>query len=113
MKAAKLLSIVASVPKTLYANFKYLPFCQAVKFPLFVHWNSSCKGNGKILLGKVKPGIIRLGSADPTFPSRKFVLCLTGTLEFMGNASIGTGSEMVVRGHLVIGDNFSCSGGQN
>lgn len=106
-----IIASLLSMPKTIYANFKYLPAIQAIRLPLFVHWNSSLSGGGRIVLHNIKPLSVRLGSADPSFPSHKLILCLTGTLEFNGVASIGSGSELIIRGHLTVGDHFSCSGG--
>lgn len=100
-----------SLPKTVIFNFRYLPFTQALHLPIIIHWNSVFKGNGQIILDSPSFAAVKLGFVDPTFPSKQFVFVLTGTLRFYGKASIGTGSEMVIRGHLDIGDNFSCSGG--
>ena len=108
---AKIITLVLSFPKTAYANFKYLPFSQAIRLPVFVHWNSSLAGNGRFIIHRESTGCIRIGTQDMAFPSKKLTLCVTGTLEFNGKAFIGTGSEIVVRGRLTIGDNFSCSSG--
>ncbi len=111
MKLRKIVSTLLSVPKTLYVNFRYLPFRQAIKIPIWCHWNSSFTGNGKIILDKAQTTIIRLGSSSHKFPSQKFALCVTGVLRFKGAASIGTGCKMLVEGSLTIGDKFACSGG--
>ena len=107
----KILVMLLSLPKTIIFNLKYLPLRQAIHLPILVHWNSRYRGNGRIILDSLSFAAVKLGFVDPTFPSKQFVFVLTGSLQFKGKASIGTGCEMVIRGELVIGDNFSCSGG--
>lgn len=111
MGGGKALVLLFSLPKTIVFNLRFLPFKQALHLPILIHWNSRFRGNGKIILASPSFATIKLGFVDPTFPSKLFVFVLTGSLKFKGKASIGTGSEMVIRGHLDIGDNFSCSGG--
>lgn len=36
-----LLSIIVSVPKTLWFNLRYLPLAQAVRLPVWVHWRTN------------------------------------------------------------------------
>lgn len=99
-----------SLPKTIWFNIKYLPLHQAIKLPILLHWRSRVFGNGKIILNRYSFGCVKLGFTDPDFPSKLFVLCITGSLEFKGGGSIASGCELVIRGRLTIGDNFSCSG---
>lgn len=68
-------------------------------------------GGGRIELDKVRFGIIKLGFGDLDFPHQKFTFCNTGYVHFLGSAIISAGCELVVRGNLIIGNRFSCSGG--
>lgn len=111
MKIKSLLSALFSLPKTIYVNFRYLPLPQAIKFPVWCHWNSWVTGDGELIIDKPQTASIRLGSASSKFPSQKFALCLTGVLRFKGAASIGTGTKMLVEGNLTVGERFACSGG--
>ena len=104
-------SALFSFPKAVYVNFRYLPFSQAIKLPIWCHWNSWVVGNGKLIIDKPQTASVRLGSASSKFPSQKFALCLTGVLRFKGGASIGTGTKMLIEGNLTIGERFACSGG--
>ena len=107
----KIASALFSFPKTIYVNLRYLPLSQAVKLPVWCHWNTSFTGNGKLVVDKPHTAVIRLGSSSHKFPSQRFALCLTGVLRFKGAASIGTGCKMLVEGNLTIGESFACSGG--
>ena len=84
MTLRRYLTALFSLPKTVYVNFRYLPLAQAIKFPIWCHWNSWVKGNGKLIIDKPYTASIRLGSASSKFPSQKFALCLTGILRFKG-----------------------------
>lgn len=111
MDLNKVVSAFFSIPKTLYVNFRYLPFTKAVKLPIWCHWNSWIYGNGKFIIDNPQTATIRLGSAPSNFPSQRFALCLTGVLRFNGSASIGAGTKMLIGGNLTIGERFGCSGG--
>lgn len=110
-KWKKGLTLFFSLPKTIYFNFRYLPISQAIHLPILLHWHSRIWGGGRIDLHKVRFGIIKLGFGDPNFPHQRFVLCNTGVLIFKGKAVIAMGCELVIRGQLSIGNDFSCSGG--
>lgn len=32
--------IIMSIPKTVYFNLRYLPFQQAIRFPIVIHWKT-------------------------------------------------------------------------
>lgn len=107
----KAIILLLSLPKSVYFNFRYLPVSQAVRMPILLHWHSRVWGDGCVELDKVGFGIIKLGFGDPDFPHQKFTFCNTGKVHFQGNAVISEGCELVVRGCLTVGNNFSCSGG--
>lgn len=56
------LKILLAIPKTIWFNFRYLPFCQAVKLPVWLSLNTkSCISGGVMIKGKVRPFMIRIG----------------------------------------------------
>lgn len=110
----KKLQVILSLPKTIWFNLNYLPFHQALKFPLFIHYNTEVDVNGKILLEEnVRTAMIRFGFHDiPSKPKVKARLLVDGNLLFKGSAHIGMGSVIHVEkgGKLILGDNFAISG---
>lgn len=110
------LSVILSIPKTLLFNIRHLPFKQAVKLPIWVHYRTQIKVRGKILLpSDVSPFMIRIGFHtceecnynDET----RLSIATGGVLRFEGTAHIGRGSKIVVErnGDMVLGDNFAIS----
>ena len=54
--------ILRSMPYTLYFNFHYLPFKQAIKLPILLYKPKLLKCKGRIRIeGEVKIGMIQLG----------------------------------------------------
>lgn len=113
----KLLKYILCInPVTLYINFKYFKFKDAVKFPILVFGKVSVqalKGNISISAplntGMIKFGFIQVG----IFPkSIRTIFDIHGTLEFVGKANFGRGAGLSVNkgGYMKIGDNFKLSG---
>ena len=86
--------------KTLYFNIHYLPFRNALLFPVFVSRNIrfvSVKGSVKIK-GHLKPGMIRIGTnANGLFArkSNRPVWENKGRIIFQGNATIKYGAKII------------------
>ena len=86
--------------KSLWLNFRALPFKQAVRMPIIVSWNTKIKSVGKIIFpGKVHPamlimGIIRLPSLEtyrePTIFTNK------GTFIVNGNVKLHPGVKLSI-----------------
>lgn len=101
--------------KTIWFNLRFLPFSQAVKLPIAVHYRTKCKvaGKGRILIDSpVHSFMIRIGfHAVPIVTEYKTALFIDGRLVFRGTAHIGQGSRIVVRRDalLELGDNFAIS----
>lgn len=108
-----------NLPKTLYFNFKVLPFNQAIKLPFFLYgkvylWDLS----GKIIIeNEIKTRMIRVGykwfDLWPTsfLPTQIQVM---GTLLFKGAAVISGGANVNVQskdGKLIIGKEVLIGGG--
>jgi len=99
--------------KTLYFNFKYLPFKQAIHLPIFL----SRKVYLRRTLGKIKldcsisTGLIRIGFGDiGIFDDRvsRTIWDVSGVVVFKGKTDIGHGSKIAVGGDgkLILGENF-------
>lgn len=99
--------------KTIYFNFKYLKFHDALRFPIFISKNVYLKKVGGIIqiTGQLKKGMIRIGYGSVgIFDDKRSrsVWEVYGKVIFNGSASIGHGSKIVVgeEGELDIGNNF-------
>ena len=105
-----------NVIKTVYVNFRLLPFRQAIKMPLFISGRFLLReSEGKVVIkGDVNPGMIRIGRHDryPETRVSRTIWVINGKIEFNGKFSFFRGSYiMVARGaELVfgIGDYPSC-----
>ncbi|MBP1839113.1 acyltransferase [Formosa algae] len=98
--------------KTLYFNFKYLPFKEAVKLPVFLSRHVCLKKiKGKVIINsKIRTGMIKIGFGDVSiFDNKKSrtILKLTGTIIFNGNTDIGHGACLSIGGVLELGNNFN------
>lgn len=87
--------------RTVYFNFRTLPFLQAIKLPIFIYGSTkfySLTGNVKIE-GNIKTGMIKVNKTNPGAPSNmsgETELSIYGTLVFGGSCEIGTGSEVFI-----------------
>jgi acetyltransferase-like isoleucine patch superfamily enzyme len=99
--------------KTIYFNFHYLDFKDAIRFPFFIGNNvvfNKLKGEIKIN-DIVKMGMIRIGKDGISIFDNQFsrtILDIDGVIIFGGEASIGQGSKISVgaMGNLELGKNF-------
>lgn len=113
------LSSLLSIPKTVYFNFRYLPFRQAVKLPICFHYSTKIviKGHRRgciqfecpIHFGMVQYGFNTVHVCDCY--KTLFQIDDGGKVCFRGSALIGRGSKFHVGGNgvLTIGDNFIIS----
>ena len=97
--------------KTIYFNFKYLPFKQAIKIPIKVSkkvylWNTG----GQIILDcPIKSEMIQIGYGGVGIFDKEVsrsIWKVSGTVIFRGCAHIGHGSKLSVDGTLVLGNGF-------
>lgn len=108
----KYLYFILSLPKTLYFNFKYLEFKNAVKLPVFVYYKVLLKElKGELIIQSVlKRGMIKIGFGNVTIFDKRFSRTIwqvgAGRVIFKGNAFIGNGSRIAVGGDLIIGNDF-------
>ena len=118
MRIKKVLGLLGSLPKTVYFNFHYLPFHQAIKLPILLRNPRFINLKGKIILDcpqeKIRFAMIRLGVyvalEVPYLPVRLDIL---GAIIFKGSCWIGTNSCLQIgkKGTLIFGDNFLSSSG--
>jgi len=102
-----------AIPKTIIFNLRYFKLPVALKFPVIISHNTRFVHlGGRIELGVIKLGIVRMGfgSVDTIdFKSRRTLFMLDGLIRFRGKAKIGYGSALSVNGTLNIGHNFQIS----
>lgn len=104
----------ANIIKTLYVNFKMLPWRQAIRLPIFIYGRFvGRKLTGKIIFGsKPVPGMIRVGRhATSLSTSRPYTVWnIEGTVEFRGKMNFYFSSYILVakNAHLTFG---YCDGG--
>lgn len=102
--------------KTIYFNFKYLPFSQAIKLPVLISRRVYLKApKGKIAFEcPIKTAMVQFGYENVgIFDHKKSrsIWEVSGEVIFKGKALIGHGSKISVAqgGTLILGDNFSIS----
>ena len=107
--------ILRSILPTIYFNFHYLPFSQAVKLPILLYKPKllKMKGNVKIGGGKIKYGMIRLGFPTVSLYPNSGIVYENhgGTIIFNGKCSIGNNSAISIGAKAVVefGDRFSAT----
>ena len=107
--------ILRSIFSTIYFNFHYLPFSQAIKLPILLYKPKllKVKGNVKIGEGKIKFGMVRLGFPTVSlYPNTGLVYeNHGGTIVFNGLCSIGNNSAISIGTKAIVefGDRFAAS----
>lgn len=106
-------------PKTLYINFRTLPFMDAIKLPYIVMGPCSFHGvkrNNIKINGNIKTGMIRLAAQKTSKRglqvNKKAFLIVDngGSITFKGDTSIGAGTSICAHGgDIILGDKFSCN----
>lgn len=113
-----------SLSKTLYFNFKSLPFKQAIRLPVFIYHGTSIYNIGKIEINStdIFQGMIQWGKlgyksvgkgkianfgkiefSGPVFFGGGCIIENAGKMTFMGDTQIGEGTMMLIRDYLEIG----------
>lgn len=100
--------------KTLYFNFKYFPFKEAIKFPVLISKNvflleskGSIKIDAPLKTGMILIGFGNIGIFD--MKRSRSIWQVAGEVVFKGKANIGHGTKISVNKNALIefGDNFS------
>lgn len=109
---ARLCQPRVSVWRTIYFNFRTLPFRQAVKLPIFIYSGHKLFIlSGKVIIeGQIKKGMIQIGKNTESFSlcdNSGFIQINEGcTLRFLGPAKIGVNTKMrLVSSNVTIGKN--------
>jgi len=108
----KLYLFIRAIPKTLYFNFKYLPFKKAIKLPIIVShrvWLMETKGRVSLTAAEIKPAMIKIGFGEVGIfdqMKERSVLKLEGSMMFQGRANIGHGCKICIgsEGKLTFGN---------
>ena len=110
---AKILKFLPYIHKTIWFNFHYLPFRQAIRLPVFLYKPKLVKSKGQVeIKGRIKTGMIQLGVYIASiYPDRGITFDNSGKIIFNGTYIIGNDSYISVgdTGVLTIGDNFRAS----
>ncbi len=113
--------LLHSIIPTIYFNFHYLPFSQALRLPILLYKPKLLKLKGNIKLGggaceeggKVRFGMVRLGfPVVSLYPSSGIMYeSHSGTVIFHGTCSIGNNSAISVGAKATVefGDCFSAT----
>ena len=101
---------------SVYFNFKYLPFKQAIKLPILTYKPHFHRLKGKIIIDShnVYTGMIRLGIfASAMYNNTGFSIKHEGTIVFKGRCRIGNDTNIVCgkQGRIVFGEDFRASAG--
>ena len=103
-----------SLPWSIYINFHYLPFRQAIRLPIIVYKPHFRKlgGSIEIIGGGIRTGMIILGTYQvDLYPNNGIMLDIRGKIIFHGSCSIGNNSFISTsKGSLLeFGNNFSAT----
>lgn len=119
-KFGEFVHYVLGMPRSIYVNFRCLPFRQAIRLPILVSHRTRCKSlRGKIVItGPLKVGLVKIGlgtSQVVDFRRERTIINLRGKVIFGGKCKIGAGSRIFVAesGTLSFGNNFHNSSNLN
>lgn len=112
-----IIDILLSMPKTIYFNFRCLPFYKAVRLPFYIHYKTrlsgTCKDSIKIAQNTaLRTFMIKFGNKGSVgiVENRYNSICINnGTLLFEGSAALGVGFSIRVDcgGKVTIGKGFN------
>lgn len=107
---------ILSIPKSIWVNYRKLPFRQAVRLPILVYRTKlkSLKGKIEINADKLKMGLIKIGFGTTQMSDiqrERTVLNIRGRMVFNGKCKFGSGSRISVSesGVASFGNNFNAT----
>ena len=96
-----------NILKTIYVNFRYLPYKQAVHFPIFIYGKVKIYArSGTIVIeDRIRPGMIHLGMNTDKFSASKgsAVISIIGKLIFKGTALFSVDYTLNIFGECTVG----------
>lgn len=105
--------LFGSVLRTIYFNFKMLPFKQAIKLPVFLYKPKFGSLKGRVEIeGPIKTGMINLGRhVVSLYPNTGIFIENDGLITFKSRCDIGNNSFLSINkcGKLFFGKEFSAS----
>lgn len=111
-----LLRYILSIPKSIWVNFRKLPFKQAVRLPILVYRTKlqSLKGTIEINADKPKIGLVKIGFGTTQVTDiqrERTILNIKGHMVFNGSCKFGAGSRINVgeNGFVSFGNNFNAT----
>ena len=111
------LSLNINIFKSIYLNFRYLPFRKACHFPIWVYRRTSLrKVRGKIIFNApIQTGMLRigphgLGTQDILYS--RTIWEVAGVLTINGKVCLGRGSKICIgfNGNMILGNSFCITG---
>ncbi|MCR5313107.1 MAG: hypothetical protein K6E54_05585, partial [Bacteroidaceae bacterium] len=111
-KIWRLRNFFLHLPTNIYFNFHYLPFKQAIKFPIIINKMTIENAKGRVIIDcpNIKTGMIHLGFKEVSvYPNTGLTWDNSGaTVIFKGHAIIGNDSYISVAHNstLEFGDDF-------
>lgn len=114
VKLKRYWKLLSAIPTSIYFNFHYLPFKQAIKFPILVKKSHIYEAKGKIIIdAPIKFGMIKLGFfGGHMYPNNGIHWTQRGgTIIFKGSCWINNNS-FIVQGEestIIFGDRFCAS----
>lgn len=116
LKIRDVLSLILSIPITLYVNFRCLPFKTALRLPIFVGYRTRIEKLSRniFFVGEPRTFMVRIGwggtEGRETGKKNHILLNENATLIFHGRCTMSSGVSLILDlGTLEIGENFFCN----
>lgn len=102
-----------SLWKTIYVNFKLLPFKQARKLPIFIYKDTLIYelGEMEIISSDITTGMVRWGRMNVKSPAKYGKIRNEGKITFKGMTKIGGSNIIENTGHIILGDEIRIAEG--
>ena len=116
LRLREILSLIISLPITVYVNFRCLPFKTALKLPLFIGYKTRIDKLSRNIVFGCKPTtfMVRIGwggtAGRETGKKNYLLLNENASLKFNGRCTMSSGISLILDlGSLEIGENFFCN----
>lgn len=117
LKIKKIIPLFLSGFKSLYVNFRFLPFHEAIHFPLYVHYKAHVRvSRGSFVFETpIRRGLVHLGFQKLPIIDENAETSIEvspkGKIIIGGTAFMGRGSKLIVPGgRLSLGNHFFMTG---